>query len=75
MNINKFTQKSLQAVERCEKLDYEYGNQEICQEHLLYGLLTIDDSLIAKLIEKMGGSISCYNTENGFCTELRILLA
>ena len=43
----------MQAVERCEKLAYEYGNQEIEQEHLLYGLLTIDDSLIAKLIEKM----------------------
>ncbi len=53
MNISKFTQKSMQAVERCEKLAYEYGNQEIEQEHLLYGLLTIDDSLIAKLIEKM----------------------
>ena len=53
MNISQFTQKSMQAVERCEKLAYEYGNQEIEQEHLLYGLLTIDDSLIAKLIEKM----------------------
>ena len=53
MNISKFTQKSMQAVERCEKLAYEYGNQEIEQEHLLYGLLIIDDSLIAKLIEKM----------------------
>ncbi len=53
MNINKFTQKSLQAVEGCEKLAYEYGNQEIEQEHLLYSLLTVDDSLILKLIEKM----------------------
>ncbi len=53
MNISKFTQKSMQAIERCEKLAYEYGNQEIEQEHLLYALLTIDDSLIAKLIEKM----------------------
>ena len=53
MNISKFTQKSMQAVERCEKLAYEYGNQEIEQEHLLYGLLTIEDSLIAKLIDKM----------------------
>lgn len=53
MNINKFTQKSMQAVEGCEKLAYEYGNQEIEQEHLLYSLLTIDDSLILKLIEKM----------------------
>ncbi len=53
MNISKFTQKSMQAVEGCEKLAYEYGNQEIEQEHLLYSLLTIDDSLILKLIEKM----------------------
>ena len=53
MNISKFTQKSMQAVEGCEKLAYEYGNQEIEQEHLLYSLLTIEDSLILKLIEKM----------------------
>ena len=53
MNLTKFTQKSIQAVEGCEKLAYEYGNQEIEQEHLLYSLLTIDDSLILKLIEKM----------------------
>ena len=53
MNISKFTQKSVEAVERCEKLAYEYGNQEIEQEHLLYSLLTIEDSLILKLIEKM----------------------
>ncbi len=54
MNIQKFTQKSMEAVEGCEKLAYEYGNQEIEQEHLLYSLLTIEDSLILKLIEKMG---------------------
>ena len=53
MNISKFTQKSIEAVERCEKLAYEYGNQEIEQEHLLYALLTLEDSLILKLIEKM----------------------
>ena len=53
MNLTKFTQKSMQAVQQCEKLAYEYGNQEIEQEHLLYSLLTIDDSLILKLIEKM----------------------
>ena len=54
MNINKFTQKSAEALNNCEKLAYEYGNQEVDQEHLLYSLLTIDDSLIAKLVEKMG---------------------
>ena len=54
MNINKFTQKSLQAVQDCERIASDYGNQEIAQEHLLYALLTQDDSLIAKLMEKMG---------------------
>jgi len=53
MNISKFTQKSIQAVDQCEKLAYEYGNQEIDQEHLLYSLLTIEDSLILKMIDKM----------------------
>ena len=54
MNINKFTQNSLQAVQNCEKIAMDYGNQELAQEHLLYALLTQDDSLIAKLMEKMG---------------------
>ena len=54
MNINKFTQKSLQAVQNCERIAMDYGNQEIAQEHLLYALLTQDDSLISKLMEKMG---------------------
>ncbi len=53
MNISKFTQKSIETVNQCEKLAYEYGNQEIEQEHLLYSLLTCEDSLILKLIEKM----------------------
>ena len=53
MNISKFTQKSIQAVQDLEKVAYEYGNQEVEQEHLLYALLTQEDSLILKLIEKM----------------------
>ena len=53
MNINKFTQKSIEAVNQCEKLAYQYGNPEIDQEHFLYSLLTIADSLILKLVEKM----------------------
>ena len=53
MNIDKFTQKSIEAVNGCEKLAMEYGNQEIEQEHLLYSLLTLDDSRILKLVEKM----------------------
>ncbi|MGC4020023.1 MAG: ATP-dependent chaperone ClpB [Muricomes sp.] len=53
MNINKFTQNSIQAVQGCEKIAYDYGNQEIAQEHLLYALVTQDDSLILKLLEKM----------------------
>ena len=52
MNINKFTQSSMAAVQGCEKVAMDYGNQEVEQEHLLYALLTIDDSLILKLFEK-----------------------
>ncbi len=54
MNINKFTQKSIESINNCEKLAYEYSNQEIDQEHLLYCLMTVEDSLISNLIEKMG---------------------
>ena len=53
MNINKFTKNSIEAVQNCEKLAYEYGNQMMDQEHLLLALLQLDDSLISKLIEKM----------------------
>ena len=53
MNISKFTQKSIQAINNLEKVAYDFGNQEIEQEHLLYSLLHQDDSLILKLIEKM----------------------
>ncbi len=53
MNIQKFTQKSIEAINDCEKLAYEYGNQEIEQEHLLVALLSQEDGLIGKLIEKM----------------------
>lgn len=54
MDISKFTQKSVQAIQDMEKLAYEYGNQEIDQEHFFYALIRQDDSLIAKLLEKMG---------------------
>ncbi|MBP5224487.1 MAG: type VI secretion system ATPase TssH, partial [Lachnospiraceae bacterium] len=53
MNIQKFTQKSIEATQKCEGIAREYGNQEIDQEHLLYALLTVDDSLLSRLIEKM----------------------
>lgn len=53
MNISRFTQNSVAAVNMCEKLAYEYGNQEVEQEHLLYALIKLDDSLIIKLIDKM----------------------
>ena len=53
MNISKFTQKSIQAINNLEKVAYDFGNQEIEQEHLLYSLLHQDDSLILKLVEKM----------------------
>ncbi|MCI9270082.1 MAG: ATP-dependent chaperone ClpB [Dorea sp.] len=54
MNIHKFTQKSIQAVQDCEKIAMEYGNQEIEQEHLFFALLTQEDGLISKMMEKMG---------------------
>lgn len=63
MNINKFTQKSVEAVQACEKLAYEYGNQEIEQEHLLYALIKQENSLIARLIEKMEINLPHF-TEN-----------
>ncbi len=53
MNITKFTQKSVEILNNLEKIAYDFGNQEIAQEHLLYGMLTIEDSLIAKLLQKM----------------------
>ncbi|MDO4278245.1 MAG: ATP-dependent chaperone ClpB [Lachnoclostridium edouardi] len=63
MNINKFTQKSIEAVQNCEKLAYEHGNQQIEQEHLLYSLLTVEDSLILKLITKMNISPELFLNE------------
>ena len=63
MNISKFTQKSVEAVQGCEKLAYEYGNQQIDQEHLLVSLLKLDDSLILKLITKMGISGEQFTDE------------
>ena len=63
MNISKFTQKSVEAVQNCEKLAYEYGNQQIDQEHLLVSLLKLDDSLILKLITKMGISGEQFTDE------------
>ena len=69
MNINKFTQKSIEAVNQCEKIAYDNGHQEIDQEHFLYSLLTVDDSLIASLIEKMGIQ------KDTFLTQVQELLA
>ncbi|MCI9148464.1 MAG: ATP-dependent chaperone ClpB [Hungatella sp.] len=63
MNINKFTQKSMEAVQNCEKLAYEHGNQQLEQEHLLYSLLTLEDSLILKLITKMNISPEMFAGE------------
>ncbi len=67
MNINRFTQKSIEAVESCEKIAYEFGNQEIGQEHFLYSLLTIDDSLIKKLLTKMGINSDSFVTAVDDC--------
>ncbi|MGN0438628.1 MAG: ATP-dependent chaperone ClpB [Lachnospiraceae bacterium] len=63
MNAEKFTKKSLEVVENCEKLAYEYNNQEIDQEHILYSLITVEDSLIAKLIEKMDIDLGHFSKE------------
>ncbi|MDO4187648.1 MAG: ATP-dependent chaperone ClpB [Lachnospiraceae bacterium] len=63
MNINKFTKNSIEAIQLIEKLAYEYGNQMMDEEHLLYALIKIDDSLIAKLIEKMEIDLEHF-TEN-----------
>ncbi len=60
MNIQKFTQKSIEAINQCEKLAYEYGNQELEQEHLLVALLEQEDGLIPKLIEKMEIDLSHF---------------
>ena len=69
MNINKFTQKSMEAVQNCEKLAYEHGNQQIEQEHLLYSLLTLEDSLILKLMTKMNIQKEMLLNEAGQCLE------
>ena len=63
MNISKFTQKSIEAVQNCEKLAYDLSNQQIEQEHLLYSLLSLEDSLIYKLIDKMGRSAQVFQTQ------------
>ncbi|MBQ4462871.1 MAG: type VI secretion system ATPase TssH, partial [Eubacterium sp.] len=53
MNVSKFTQKSIEIINGIEKIAYDFGNQELVEEHLLYSMLTTDDSLISRLIEKM----------------------
>ena len=63
MNISKFTQKSIEAVQNCEKIAYDFSNQQIEQEHLLYSLLSLEDSLIYKLIEKMDRSAEVFKTQ------------
>ncbi len=63
MNINKFTQKSIETLQLCEKLASDYGNSEIDQEHLAMALVSIDESLIAGLIERMGLDINAYKSE------------
>lgn len=63
MNINKFTQKSMQVVQECEKTAMDYGHQEIDQEHLLYSLITIEDSLIQKLLRKMDITMEVFTAQ------------
>lgn len=63
MNIQKFTQKSVEAIQNCEKLAYEYGNQEIDQEHLIVSLVRLDDSLIKNLLEKMNIDTNSFDAD------------
>ncbi len=63
MNINKFTQKSMQVVQECEKTAMDYGHQEIDQEHLLYSLITVEDSLIQKLLKKMDITLEVFTAQ------------
>ena len=63
MDAEKFTKKSLEVIENCSRLAYEYNNQEIDQEHLLLSMITVDDCLIGKLIEKMGIDLSVFTGE------------
>lgn len=63
MDAEKFTKKSLEVIENCSRLAYEYNNQEIDQEHLLLSMITVEDCLIAKLIDKMGIDMSAFTSE------------
>lgn len=63
MNISKFTQKSIEAIQNTEKIANQYGNQEIDQEHLIYALVNLEDSLILKLIEKWKFSLNTLKIE------------
>lgn len=63
INAEKFTKKSIEVVENCEKIAYEYNNQEVDQEHILLSLLKIDESLIVKLVEKMDIDVSAFTKE------------
>ena len=60
MDAEKFTKKSLEVIESCEKLAYEYNNQELTQAHLMYALVTVEDSLIAKLLTNMGINMDAF---------------
>ena len=74
MNIQKFTQKSIEAINGCEKLAYDYGNQEIEQEHLLVSLLQQEDGLIPKLIEKMEIDVQHFteNAQNKLAARVKV---
>ena len=63
MDAERFTRKSIEVIENCEKLAYEYNNQEIDQEHLLYSLITVEESLIAKLLENMDINVESFAKE------------
>ena len=72
MNISKFTQKSVEAINGCEKLAYEFGNQEIDQEHLLYSLVTMNDSMLCKLLERMEINVEHFTDRSRQAVEKRV---
>ena len=72
MNINKFTKQSMEVIQNCESLATRHGNEEIEEEHLLLALLTVDDSVIKRLIEKMEINVEHFMDRAEKCVEKRV---
>ena len=72
MNIQKFTQKSIEAINSCEKIAMDYGNQEIEQEHLLMALLRQENGLIPSLISKMNIDVAQFTNAVDAALQARV---